>query len=357
LESNTFFLIPDISGFTRFVSQTEVSHGQHIISELLEILIDANVLDLTVAEIEGDAVLFYKKGRIPETSDLLAQAQKMFVNFHQHLKKYQGQRICECGACRGAGSLSLKIIAHAGNSEFIKVKGHQKPYGSDVILVHRLLKNNIPSSEYLLLSDQLISQKPVKTKEEDYPWLNWVAGSSEYESLGLVSYHYSSLSDLHETIPEPEVKPSFTAARPIIVETFIERPRDEVFEIIIDFEQRMKWNQFANRIDYDPEQLNQVGAKHVCVFDSNTIEFESVKGNFGTDQLVYGEKLLDPPAFIKDITIYFIVGHQGEGASVQLQIHYLLKFWGKLMDPILRRKNFKVNTQLLQHLKEYCENK
>ena len=72
------------------MSQTEVSHGQHIISELLEILIDANVLDLTVAEIEGDAVLFYKKGRIPETSDLLAQAQKMFVNFHQHLKKYQG---------------------------------------------------------------------------------------------------------------------------------------------------------------------------------------------------------------------------------------------------------------------------
>ena len=354
MKSNTFFLIPDISGFTQFVSQTEISHGQHIISELLEILIDANELDLVLAEIEGDAVLFYKKDKIPEKHELYKQAQKMFVDFHQHLKKYEGHRICECGACRGAGSLSLKIIAHAGNSEFITVKGHHKPFGSDVILAHRLLKNSIPSSEYLLLSDQLLSGDSTTTIE-DYPWLNLMPGNSEYESLGVVNYHYSSLSDLHASVPEPEVSTSFKTSRPLILETFVEKPRDEVFEIIIDLEQRMKWNQFANSIDHDPEQLNQVGTKHVCVFDSFNIEFESVTGDFGEGNLVYGEKVMNPPAFVKDMTLYFIVGHKDNGAWVQMQIHYTLKLWGKLLDPIFRSRNRRINNLALQHLKEYCE--
>ena len=45
---------------------------------------------------------------------LAKQAQGMFTKFHQHLKKYESHRICECGACQSAGKLTLKIIAHAG---------------------------------------------------------------------------------------------------------------------------------------------------------------------------------------------------------------------------------------------------
>ena len=58
----TLFVIPDIGGFTKFVAQTEVSHSQHIIKELLEILVDANTMGLKVSEFEGDAVLFYRAG-------------------------------------------------------------------------------------------------------------------------------------------------------------------------------------------------------------------------------------------------------------------------------------------------------
>ncbi len=35
------FFIPDISGFTNFVNNTELEHSIHIISELLELLIDS----------------------------------------------------------------------------------------------------------------------------------------------------------------------------------------------------------------------------------------------------------------------------------------------------------------------------
>ena len=49
-------LIPDISGFTEFVSEVEISHSEHIIAELLELLIESESLGLQLCEIEGASV-------------------------------------------------------------------------------------------------------------------------------------------------------------------------------------------------------------------------------------------------------------------------------------------------------------
>ena len=51
--------IPDISGFTKFVNETEIEHSRIIIEELLENIINSNKMGLHVSEVEGDAVLFY----------------------------------------------------------------------------------------------------------------------------------------------------------------------------------------------------------------------------------------------------------------------------------------------------------
>ena len=57
MENKGLLFIPDISGFTRFVNETEIDHSRLIIQELLEILINANQIGLEVSEIEGDAIL------------------------------------------------------------------------------------------------------------------------------------------------------------------------------------------------------------------------------------------------------------------------------------------------------------
>ncbi len=56
--SSSLLFIPDISGFTAFVQQTEITHSQYIIAELLEVIGTANDLGLQLAEIEGDALFF-----------------------------------------------------------------------------------------------------------------------------------------------------------------------------------------------------------------------------------------------------------------------------------------------------------
>ena len=60
METKGLLFIPDISGFTRFVNETEIEHSRLIIQELLETLINTNEIGLEISEIEGDAILFYK---------------------------------------------------------------------------------------------------------------------------------------------------------------------------------------------------------------------------------------------------------------------------------------------------------
>ena len=94
--------IPDISGFTEFVESTEINHGQAIIQELLETLIEANQLGMKISEIEGDAIFFYKLGKELSPEEIAAQCKKMFIAFRQQLRKYEMSRICDCNACIAA---------------------------------------------------------------------------------------------------------------------------------------------------------------------------------------------------------------------------------------------------------------
>jgi hypothetical protein len=191
---NVLFFIPDISGFTKFVTSTEIEHSQFLIKMLLEGLVDANELGLTVSEFEGDAVLFYRTGSPPAMKEFVEQARKMFVGFHATLKRIQETRQCDCGACAGAAGLTLKIVAHAGPASPMQVKDHVKFIGKGVIVAHRLLKNSVPEREYLLLTGELCS--PVEEAEA----AQFQPGADSYDEIGPVAYRYLPLAKYRESV-------------------------------------------------------------------------------------------------------------------------------------------------------------
>ena len=57
---NSFLLLADISGYTRFTKLHKLSlmHAECIITELLESIIDATIPPLILNEIEGDSAYF-----------------------------------------------------------------------------------------------------------------------------------------------------------------------------------------------------------------------------------------------------------------------------------------------------------
>ena len=55
-ETNATILIPDISGFTEFMTTTELSHSSHAINHLIDAIVNAVGEEYELAEVEGDAV-------------------------------------------------------------------------------------------------------------------------------------------------------------------------------------------------------------------------------------------------------------------------------------------------------------
>src|SRR5437667_12444000 len=77
----------------------------------------------------------------------------MFSNFHRRLMVIERDTVCQCRACQTASNLTLKFIAHAGYLKEITVAHFVKATGVDMIVANRLLKNNVDSNEYLLMTD------------------------------------------------------------------------------------------------------------------------------------------------------------------------------------------------------------
>jgi len=265
--------MPDISGFTQFVSETEVMHSQHIVQELLEILIDSNHLNLQVSEIEGDAIFFYRPGDKPDIKSLLQQVEKMFTRFHAHLKLYEHQRICPCGACKNAVDLSLKIIVHFGDVTGISIKEHKKLFGKDVILLHRLLKNSLNRREYVLFTEGLIDEL------EHHHLPNWYMPqqASEQYDVGEVRFYFSDLSDLHKTVRVdlPVYNSSSKTYVAFAEEEVIAAPMEKIFETLITMQRRQK----VTRGEKDNDAIIKIGEQHPCLItrNNNMNVTESVK--------------------------------------------------------------------------------
>lgn len=149
---NAVILIPDISGFTEYVVNSEPEHSQDKIAQLLESILDNNILNFEVSEIEGDAILFYSL-RFPHSgSEIIEQCKLMFSEFHKKIMELRSDG-CNCSSCKMLDVLSLKFIVHYGVLGSIMVKKYCKLFGKDLIIAHRLLKNNINSKEYILFTE------------------------------------------------------------------------------------------------------------------------------------------------------------------------------------------------------------
>jgi len=154
--SQTLLVIADIGGYTRFmkVHRINLAHAQHIVAQLLEAVIDGAGKKLKLAKLEGDAAFFYASGPVDpkETARVFVAIRKAFLDRRDEMSV---NRLCSCDGCTQAGDLKLKFVAHVGEVAFQKVKRFTELAGVDVILVHRLLKNSVPVSEYVLMSDAL----------------------------------------------------------------------------------------------------------------------------------------------------------------------------------------------------------
>jgi len=196
-EQRVVIILADISGYTKFMVENHLSavHGQMVISHLLESLLREVDIPLELQEIEGDAIFLFatRPDDEVEWEEVLKQVQikllRFFEAFIQAAAGLAQMTACECAVCAHADELKLKIVAHTGRAVFHSIGGRRQVSGADVILAHRLLKNSVPDTEYLLLSDAAYQEIGRGLG------LEFHAGQESYESLGTVGVHVHYLTD------------------------------------------------------------------------------------------------------------------------------------------------------------------
>ncbi len=183
-------VLADISGFTAFVTTTELEHGPSIIADLLAEVMRQLSPPLEIQEVEGDAVFALGPDRaVVPPGSLLEVLEDAVVAFRNRRRVLQADESCSCNACRNVGTLDLKIVAHHGRFLRQTVGTRTQAAGVNVLLAHRLLKNGLAGSRaYVLLTEAALRWAGV-----DPARAGLTTHTERYEHFGDVRYFVRDL--------------------------------------------------------------------------------------------------------------------------------------------------------------------
>jgi uncharacterized protein YndB with AHSA1/START domain len=135
-----FLVIADLTGYTAYLSRSELEHAPAIAGDLLETIVGRLDPPFRLAKFEGDAAFLYVEDGRADGSLLLDAVEASYLAFRRRLRSIDQATSCDCNSCRLAPQLDLKLFVHHGAYVRGRIAGRDEIAGSDVILVHRLLK-------------------------------------------------------------------------------------------------------------------------------------------------------------------------------------------------------------------------
>jgi uncharacterized protein YndB with AHSA1/START domain len=234
------FLIADISGYTSFLAGVELDHAHDIIADLMAILLKRLRPTLRLAKFEGDAAFVYAVSEKIDGSLLQDAIESAYFAFRKRLRDISQSTTCTCKACAKMQDLDVKFVAHHG--EFIKHKmaGREELAGTDVIVVHRFLKNTVNERlgghAYALYSDACVKAMGIDPAAQ---------GLIEHkESIDIIGDVTCWVRDLELAWSEENKRQSHEVTRDksaFVLEFEFTAPRPAVWEYFTMPDLRPKW--------------------------------------------------------------------------------------------------------------------
>lgn len=182
----TWLLIADISGYTSYLAAVELDHAQDILADLIGTVVGSLRPGFRLAKLEGDAAFVAAPADKLDGSLLLDTIERCYFGFRRRRRDVRQATSCECNACTRIPDLNLKFVVHQGLALRQRVAGSEELLGSDVIVVHRLLKNEVV--ERLGVSAYaLFTQAAVDAMAIDPEALGMAPLSETYDYVGEVA--------------------------------------------------------------------------------------------------------------------------------------------------------------------------
>ncbi len=264
-------VLADISGYTGYLSGSELEHAQDVLADLMETVIGGLRPLLRLAKLEGDAAFVYAVDQKVDGSMLLDAVEGCYFAFRRRLQSVRQATSCQCNACVLIPNLNLKFFVHHG--EFIRqrIAGREELAGTDVILVHRLLKNSV-NETFGLHGYALFTQACLSAMSVDPVELGMREHGERYDHLGEVRGYVYDLEarwkheqEHRRVVVSPEHAEVDVAAP-------LPAPPAVVWEFLTDPTKRAQYQAGADRIDQvSPNGRRGVGTTNHCVHGHGVI--------------------------------------------------------------------------------------
>jgi Protein of unknown function (DUF2652)/Activator of Hsp90 ATPase homolog 1-like protein len=194
-----FLVVADITGYSAYLNDSELEHAQDVLKELLDLLIDNAKAPLVLAGLEGDAVLSYTiDSERFQGQAFVEMIEHTYVSFKRAIDLMVMNTSCQCNACANINNLDLKFFVHHGEFVLSNLRGREEMVGSDVNLIHRVMKNHIAEETgyraYTLYTDAAVDKLGLEGFGEEL-----TKYSEEFDNAGVVAGLVMDMKPIWET--------------------------------------------------------------------------------------------------------------------------------------------------------------
>ena len=188
-----YFIITDISGYTEYLTESELDHAHATLQSLFDVQMAHIKFPLKISGFRGDAIFMYTpEACFVNPQSFVETLENLYVVFSDTLRQMQFNTTCGCKACKNIHKLDLKMCIHYGEFIVQKLGDREELLGADVIVPHRMLKNSVTEATgikaYAVFSDA--AAQALRLSELSQPLL---PHTESYEHLGEVKMHVFDL--------------------------------------------------------------------------------------------------------------------------------------------------------------------
>lgn len=193
-----YFILTDISGYTEFLTRSELDHAQDALQNLFDVQLSQIQYPFVISGFRGDAIFMYvPESHICKPQTILEALENLFFVFADTRRQMIFNTTCTCRACQNIARLDLKMVIHYGEYAIQKLGDREELLGADVIVPHRMLKNDVIEKtgieSYALFSEA--AAQASQLSQLAYPL---VPHSETYAHIGEINMHVLDLRKVWE---------------------------------------------------------------------------------------------------------------------------------------------------------------
>lgn len=274
-----YLVIADITGYTRFLTGSELEHAQGILEGLFDALTSRLTSPLRLSHIQGDAVLAHAPAeQVTDGGLVLDAVEGLYLGFRERLAHMERNTTCPCAACANMPELDLKLLAHFGEYVEHELGGHRELSGPDVILVHRLLKNSV-TEETGIAAYALFTEAAIAEIDHDEAFGPAPRYQHADEELGAIETRVLDMAprwQRHQDQTHVVVGPDTRLFIPEINQTIDATP-DVVWHYLLDPAERPRWYVDVVKMDREGTESGRLasGARDHCAHGNGKVSINT----------------------------------------------------------------------------------